>query len=90
MIGFAAHRLMELDTEARCGATHNERSLKRHVQRNGNRGRDWDTRAGTVEARIPRRRKGSDFPFFLEPRRMAGKALTAVIQAKRAAFAPGS
>jgi transposase-like protein len=37
-------------------------------------------RAGTVELRIPRLRKGSYFPGFLEPRRMAEKALTAVIQ----------
>ena len=38
------------------------------------------TRAGTVELRIPKLRKGSYFPGFLEPRRMAEKALTAVIQ----------
>ena len=36
--------------------------------------------AGTVELRIPKLRKGSYFPGFLEPRRMAEKALTAVIQ----------
>ena len=39
-----------------------------------------ETRAGTVELRIPKLRKGSYFPGFLEPRRMAEKALTAVIQ----------
>jgi putative transposase len=33
-----------------------------------------------VELRIPKLRKGSYFPSFLEPRRMAEKALTAVIQ----------
>jgi putative transposase len=33
-----------------------------------------------VELRIPKLRKGSYFPGFLEPRRMAEKALTAVIQ----------
>lgn len=36
--------------------------------------------AGTVELWIPRLRTGSDFPSFLEPRRMAEKALTAVTQ----------
>jgi hypothetical protein len=33
-----------------------------------------------VELRIPKLRTGSYFPGFLEPRRMAEKALTAVIQ----------
>jgi putative transposase len=36
--------------------------------------------AGTVELRIPKLRKGSYLPAFLEPRRMAEKALAAVIQ----------
>ncbi len=33
-----------------------------------------------VELRIPKLRKGAYFPGFLEPRRMAEKALTAVMQ----------
>jgi putative transposase len=33
-----------------------------------------------VELRIPKLRKGSYFPGFLEPRRLAEKALTAVVQ----------
>jgi hypothetical protein len=44
------------------------------------RDRDWGTRAGTVELHITKLRKGSYFPGFLEPRRMAEKALTAVLQ----------
>lgn len=75
MIGFAAQRLMELETEALCGAAHGERSPDRpseppsrfrpagriaaRLQRNGYRDRDWQTRAGTVELRIPKLRKGA-------------------------------
>jgi putative transposase len=80
MIGFAAQRLMALETDVLCGAEHGERTADRLNQRNGYRDRDWETRAGTVELRIPKLRKGSYFPGFLEPRRMAEKALTAVIQ----------
>jgi putative transposase len=80
MIGFAAERLMALETEALCGAAVGERTPDRRNQRNGYRDRDWDTRAGTVELRIPKLRHGSYFPGFLEPRRIAEKALTAVIQ----------
>jgi len=80
MIGFAAQRLMELEVEGLTGAAYGERSPERANQRNGYRDRDWETRAGTVELKIPKLRKGSYFPGFLEPRRMAEKALTAVIQ----------
>ena len=80
MIGFTAQRLMDLEVEGLTGAPHGSRSADRLVQRNGYRDRTWETRAGTVELRIPKLRKGSDCPGFLEPRRMAEKALTAVVQ----------
>src|SRR5581483_7520455 len=80
MIGFTAQRLMELEVEGQTGAGYGEKNPERLAQRNGYRERNWETRAGTVELRIPKLRKGSYFPGFLEPRRMAEKALTAVVQ----------
>jgi transposase-like protein len=80
MIGFTAQRLMELEVETHTGAAHGSRNPDRLTHRNGYRAREWETRAGTVHLQIPKIRKGSYFPCFLEPRRMAEKALTAVIQ----------
>ena len=80
MIGFTVERLMALEVEGLTGAAHGERTPDRINQRNGYRDRVWETRAGTVELKIPKLRKGSYFPGFLEPRRTAEKALTAVIQ----------
>jgi len=80
MVGFTAQRLMELEAESLTGATYGKRSEDRINQRNGFRDRSWETRAGTIELRVPKLRHGSYFPAFLEPRRTAEKALTAVIQ----------
>jgi putative transposase len=90
MVGFAAQRLMELEVESLTGAAHGERSPERINHRNGYRDRVWETRPtgqarglkahGAVELRIPKLRRGSYFPAFLEPRRLAEKALAAVVQ----------
>ena len=77
MIGFAAQRLMELEVGELTGAADGEKSAERLAQRNGCRDRDWQTRAGTVELRIPKLRRGSYFPGFLEPRRLSA-ALTSL------------
>ena len=80
MLAFAAERLMDLEVETLTGAPAGARSPERLNHRNGSRERAWDTRAGRIELAIPKLRKGSYFPAFLEPRRTAEKALTAVIQ----------
>jgi putative transposase len=80
MLAFAAERLMTLEVEALTGAPAGTRSPERLTHRNGYRERAWDTRAGRIDLAIPKLRKGSYFPAFLEPRRTAEKALTAVIQ----------
>lgn len=80
MITFAADRLMALEVDGLCGAGHGERSDDRTTHRNGYRDRIWETRAGAVDLRIPKLRRGSYLPCFLEPRRTAEKALVAVIQ----------
>jgi putative transposase len=80
MLAYVASQLMEMEVGQITGAGHRERTAERTNQRNGYRGRKWETRAGTVDVRIPKLRKGSYFPSFLEPRRAAEKALTAVIQ----------
>src|SRR3954463_3239072 len=80
MLAFAAERLMTLEVEALTGVPAGVRSPDRLTHRNGYRERAWDTRAGRIDLAIPKLRKGSYFPAFLEPRRTAEKALTAVIQ----------
>lgn len=80
LLAFAADRMMELEVEARTGAPAGARSPDRLTQRNGYRDRPWDTRVGRIDLSIPKLGKGSYLPTFLEPRRTAEKALTAVIQ----------
>ena len=80
LLAYAAERLMAAEVEGLCGAGHGERSPGRINQRNGYRERAWDTRAGRLELKIPKLRKGTYFPAFLEPRRTAERALAAVIQ----------
>ncbi len=80
MIGVAVQRLIELEAGEVTGAAHGERSPHRLTQRYGYRDRDWQNCSGTVELQIPKLRRGSYFPAYLERRRTAEKALKAAIQ----------
>jgi len=80
MISYVAQRLMDLDVAGLVGAEHGERAESRENWRNGYRDRDGHTRSGTIPLRIPKLRRGSYFPGFLEPRRSSEKALAAVVQ----------
>jgi putative transposase len=79
-ISLMTQLLMEAEVSQRIGAERYERSETRQAHRNGYRGRFWETRVGDIPLRIPKLRRGSYFPSFLEPRRRAEKALMAVIQ----------
>ena len=80
MMTFVVNRMMDLEVESLTGAGYGERSADRMNQRNGYRERPWHTTLGTLPVAIPRLRKGSYFPSFLEARRTSDKALIAVIQ----------
>ncbi len=77
---WVVQQLMEAEVSELIGAEHGERSEERLTHRNGYRPRRWDTRAGELELAIPRIRRGSYFPSFLEPRRRSEQALVSVIQ----------
>jgi transposase-like protein len=75
-----AHAVMEAEVTELTGVPKGERDPERRLtNRNGYRGRRWDTRVGTLELSIPRVRDGSYFPSLLEPRRRAERALLAVV-----------
>ena len=80
MMIFTVNRMMDLDVEGLTGAAYGERSDARTNQRNGYRERPWHTTICTLPIAIPKLRKGSYFPPFLEARRTSDKALIAVIQ----------
>jgi putative transposase len=80
LLHHVAQRLMDFEIEQHTGAEYGERTGERSNSRNGYRDRLWETRAGAIDLRIPKLRRGSYFPAFLEPRRTAEKALIAVVQ----------
>jgi putative transposase len=77
---WVVEQLMGAEVSELIGAEHGERTRERLTHRNGYRSRRWDTRAGEIELAIPKIRRGSYFPSFLEPRRRSEQALVAVIE----------
>src|SRR3954449_3382273 len=72
--------LMSAEADAVCGASYGTASPDRVNRRNGYRGRDFDTRAGTLDLAVPKLRTGSYFPeWLLERRKRAERALTSVV-----------
>jgi transposase-like protein len=80
MVRVMAEIFMGAEVDVVCGAGHGERSSDRTNHRNGYRTRQWDTRVGSIDLRIPKLRQGTYFPeSLLEPRRRSEKALLNVI-----------
>lgn len=75
----ALQELIEIEATERIGAAPYERTPDRVTDRNGHRPRTLTTKAGDVELRIPKLRKGSFLPVILEPRRRIDQALYAVV-----------
>ncbi len=71
--------LIEVEATDVIGAERYERSDSRRTWRNGTRERLLATKAGDVELRIPKLRKGTFFPSILERRRRIDRALFAVV-----------
>ena len=79
-LGWVVQQLMEAEVSELIGAERGERTSERLTHRNGYRTRAWSTRAGELELAIPKLRRGSYFPSFLEPRRRSEQALVSVVQ----------
>jgi transposase-like protein len=71
--------LIDAEATEAIGAAPYERTESRTNQRNGFRDRLLATKAGDVDLRIPKLRKGSFFPSILERRRRIDRALFAVV-----------
>jgi transposase-like protein len=60
-IGSFVDALIGAEVDVLCNAGYNERTPERENSRNGVRSRRWDTRAGTIDLKIPKLREGSYF-----------------------------
>jgi putative transposase len=78
-VRFVFQELIEAEATETIGAGVYERSETRTNERNGHRERRLSTKAGDIELKVPKLRKGSFFPSILEPRRRIDQALYAVV-----------
>ena len=79
LVRVVLQELVEAEAAEAIGAGRYERSGERVTERNGHRSKTLSTKGGDVEIAIPKLRKGSYFPSFLEPRRRIDQALYAVV-----------
>jgi Transposase, Mutator family len=80
-LSWVVQQLMEAEVSELVGVARGERAPEeRLTHRNGYRARLWATRAGELELAIPKLRRGSYFPSFLEPRRRSEQALVSVVR----------
>jgi putative transposase len=80
-LAWVVQQLMEAEVSELVGAARGERAPgERLTHRNGYRSRGWSTSAGELELAIPKIRRGSYFPSFLEPRKRSEQALVSVVQ----------
>jgi transposase-like protein len=59
IIKHVVRRVMDMDVQNLRAAAYGERSVDRQNGRNGYRERFWDTRAGSVDPKIPKFRSAS-------------------------------
>lgn len=80
MVRSFAKELKSAEADVACGAGYGEISPDRMNRRNGYRSRRWDTRAGSIDLKIPKLRAGSYFPgWLLDARTRSERAFIQVV-----------
>ena len=62
MVTFLYQALIDQEVTEHIGAEPHERSITRRTRRNGSRSRKLSSKAGDIDLKIPKLRKGSFFP----------------------------
>jgi putative transposase len=79
MVRFLYQALIDVESTEQIGAEPHERSITRTTRRNGSRPKQITTKTGDIDVKIPKLRKGTYFPSFMERRRRIDQALHAVV-----------